>query len=88
MLKKYFFYTLIIFTNLVFAQSEKWKINSESSYISYSGNHFFQPGNQFVFSIDFPFCSIEKYCNRSIHSGIGKRWPPKSKDKPKTPAIS
>ena len=40
MLKKYFFYTLIIFTNLVFAQSEKWKINSVSSYISYSGNHF------------------------------------------------
>ena len=40
MFKKYIFYTLIIFTNLVFAQSEKWKINSVSSYISYSGNHF------------------------------------------------
>ena len=39
MFKKYFFYTLIIFTNLVFAQSEKWKINSSQSFISYSGNH-------------------------------------------------
>ena len=36
MFKKYFFYTLIIFTNLVFAQSEKWKINSSQSFISYS----------------------------------------------------
>jgi len=39
MFKKYIFYTLIIFTNLVFAQSEKWKINSNQSFISYSGNH-------------------------------------------------
>ena len=39
MFKKYLFYTLIIFTNLVFAQSEKWKINSNQSFISYSGNH-------------------------------------------------
>tara|TARA_B100001778_G_C18471351_1_gene575923 strand:- start:419 stop:967 length:549 start_codon:yes stop_codon:yes gene_type:complete len=39
MFKKYFFYLLLIFSNLILAQSEKWKINSSQSYISYSGNH-------------------------------------------------
>jgi len=39
MSKKNIFCFILIFSNLVFSQSEKWKINSNSSYISYSGNH-------------------------------------------------
>jgi len=40
MLKKKFILYFLIFSNLVFSQSEKWKINKEKSYVSYSGNHF------------------------------------------------
>jgi polyisoprenoid-binding protein YceI len=39
MLKKIFIFYFLIFSNLIFSQSEKWKINKDKSHVSYSGNH-------------------------------------------------
>tara|TARA_B110001454_G_C12694540_1_gene423762 strand:- start:35 stop:583 length:549 start_codon:yes stop_codon:yes gene_type:complete len=39
MLKKIFISYFLIFSNLIFSQSEKWKINKDTSHVSYSGNH-------------------------------------------------
>ncbi len=54
MLKKYFFCYLLIFSNLIFSQSENWKINNSSSFISYSGNyilHSWEGINNNIFGI-------------------------------------
>ena len=39
MIKKIFFCYFLIFSNLIFSQSEKWKVNNKTSYISYRGKH-------------------------------------------------